>query len=201
MKRSRNTISNPVGKPSNQIARQLNIGSSTAAAPAANKYPADVPTPPSATSNQPRWAAGIISAISVKVIGNRPPAEAPIRKHIARFHPNAGIAPQIAVPMNIKADNRIVARRPKVSASRPQTIEPTVVPVSATKARMPAVSLLISYSRVMPGITKPRLAGFNTSTANATTNTMTSFQCSRLRGTLSATWKCNSWPPWRRARI
>ena len=49
-------------------------------------------------------------------------------------NPNAvayGIAPQIAVPMNIRAESRMPARRPKTSASQPQMIEPTVVPISA----------------------------------------------------------------------
>ena len=41
-----------------------------------------------------------------------PPAAAPIRKHITRFHQNDGMAPQIEVPMNITDDRRIVARRP-----------------------------------------------------------------------------------------
>jgi len=45
-------------------------------------------------------------------MGKRPPAEAPIRKHIARFHENAGMAPQMAVPMNINAESRMVARLP-----------------------------------------------------------------------------------------
>ena len=159
------------------------------AAPAAARYPADVPTPPSATSSQPRCAAGTVSAISVNAIGSRPPADAPIRKHITRFQPNSGIAPQIAVPMNISADSRMPARRPNTSASRPQITEPTVVPINATSASVLAVGLLIWYSALMPGITKPSVAGFITSMTSATTSTATSVQCSRLSGTPSAIWK------------
>ncbi len=146
--------------------------------------------PPSATSSQPRCAAGTVSAIRVNVIGSRPPADAPMRKHIARFQPNEGIAPQIAVPMNIRAPSRIAARRPKASATRPHSTEPTVVPVSATSASRLAVGLVIAYSALMPGMTKPSVAGFITSTASATTSTPTSFQCSMLSGTPSAIWKC-----------
>lgn len=116
---------------------------------------------------------------------------------MARFQPKAGIAPQIAVPMNISADSRMAARRPKMSASRPHTTEPTVVPVSATSASTPAVCLLISYSVVMPGITKPSVAGFSTSTASAITSTITSFQCSPFSGTPSATWNCRWLSPCR----
>jgi len=94
-----------------------------------------VPAPPSATSSQPRWRAGTVSAISVNAIGNMPPAAAPIMKHIAMFHSNDGIVPQIAVPMNKSADSRIAARRPNTSASRPHTTDPTAVPISADSAR------------------------------------------------------------------
>ena len=131
----------------------------------------------------------MVSAISVNVIGSSPPADAPIKKHITRFQPNAGIAPQIAVPMNISADSRIAARRPNVSAMRPHTIEPTVVPINATSASRLAVGLLIWYSALMPGTTKPSVAGFITSIASATTSTATNFQCSPLSGTPSAMWK------------
>ncbi len=41
-----------------------------------------------------------------------PPAAAPIMKHMIRFQPNDGMAPQIEVPMNITAASRIAARRP-----------------------------------------------------------------------------------------
>ena len=131
----------------------------------------------------------MVSAIRVKAIGSRPPAEAPIRKHISRFQANDGIAPQIAVPMNISAESRIAARRPKMSPMRPHTTEPSVVPLSATSASSAPLSLLIAYSAVMPGITKPSVAGFITSTASATTSTATSVQCSRFSGTPSAMWK------------
>ena len=130
----------------------------------------------------------MVSAIKVKAIGSMPPAAAPIMKHIARFQPKSGIAPQIAVPMNISADSRMLARRPKRSPSRPHTIEPTTVPVSADSARNPAVDPLMPYSADMPGITKPIVAGFITSTASARVSTATSFQCSRLSGTWSAAW-------------
>ncbi|CAM5572009.1 hypothetical protein RLIN73S_03193 [Rhodanobacter lindaniclasticus] len=130
----------------------------------------------------------MVSAIRVKVIGSMPPAAAPIMKHITRLPPNAGIAPQIAVPMNISADSRIAARRPNKSPSRPHASEPTTVPVSADSARNPAVEPLMPYSAAMPGIAKPIVAGFITSTASAMVSTPTSFQCSRLSGTWSATW-------------
>ena len=91
--------------------------------------------------------------------------------------------------MNISADSRMPARRPKVSARRPQITEPTVVPISATSASVLAVGLLIWYSLLMPGMTKPSVAGFITSIASATTSTSTSVQCSRLSGTPSAMWK------------
>jgi len=97
------------------------------------------------------------------------------------------MAPQIAVAMNMSADNRIAERRPKTSASRPQTIEPTVVPVSATNGIQPAVAWSMPYSRPMPGNTKPSVAGFITSMASATTSTTTRVQCARFSGTPSAT--------------
>ena len=151
--------------------------------------------PPSATSSQPRCAAGTVSAIRVKAIGSRPPAEAPIRKHIARFHSNDGIAPQMAVPINISADSRMAARRPWRSAMRPHSTEPTVVPVSATSASRPALCLLMPYSPVSPGITNPSVAGFCTSTVSAITSTSTSFQCSRFSDAPSATWNSSGAPP------
>jgi hypothetical protein len=86
-------------------------------------------------SSQPRCFAGIISAMRVKVMGSSPPADAPIRKHITRFHSKLGITPQMAVPMNISADSRIAARRPKESARRPHRIDPAVVPISAVSGR------------------------------------------------------------------
>ena len=145
-----------------------------------------MPIPPNATSSQPRCAAGIVSAIRVKVIGSNPPADAPMRKHIARFHSNVGIAPQMDVPMNISADSRIAARRPNLSASHPHRTEPTVVPVNATKASSAPVCVLIEYSAVMPGMTKPSVAGFITSMESATMSTPNSVQCARLSGALSA---------------
>ena len=113
---------------------------------------------------------------------------------MARFQPNVGIAPQIAVPMNISADSRIAARRPNRSATRPQAIEPTVVPISATNASRLALDVLIRYSRLMPGITNPSVAGFITSIASVTTSTSTSFMCSRFSGMPSATWKRSGAP-------
>ena len=112
-----------------------------------------------------------------------------MRKHIARFHSNEGIAPQIAVAMNMIADSRIAARRPNRSPRRPQTTEPTVVPISAHKASFAAVCLEMSYSTVMPGMTKPSVAGFITSITSATTSTATRVQCARLSATRSAMWK------------
>ena len=50
------------------------------------------------------------------------------------------------------------------------------------------------YSALMPGITKPSVAGFITSMASVTTSTSTSFRCSRLSGAPSATWKCSGAP-------
>ncbi len=113
---------------------------------------------------------------------------------MARFQPNDGIAPQMAVPMNISADSRIAERRPKRSATRPHTTEPTVVPVSANSASTLAPELSMPYSARMPGITKPSVAGFMTSIASVTTSTVTSVQCARLSGTPSATWKLSGAP-------
>ncbi|MFA6232436.1 MAG: hypothetical protein WC617_20050 [Rhodanobacter sp.] len=48
--------------------------------------------------------------------------------------------------MNIRADSKMVERRPNRSPSRPQTIEPTTVPVSADNASNAAVEALIPYS-------------------------------------------------------
>ena len=120
---------------------------------------------------------------------------------MARFHSKAGMAPQIAVPMNISADSRIAARRPMESAMRPHTTDPTVVPMSATSASRPARSLLMAYSFAMPGMTKPSVAGFCTSTASATTSTITRLQCFQLSGALSATWnsRCAPWTCARRS--
>src|SRR3546814_283085 len=99
------------------------------------------------------------------------------------FLSNVGIAPQIEVPMNISADSRMPARRPNTSASRPHTIEPTVVPISATSASPLAVGVLIEYSRLMTGITKPSVAGFITSTTTAPPRPTTTLPGSLLSAT------------------
>lgn len=54
----------------------------------------------------------MVSTRSAYVTGNMPPAAAPIMKHMPTFHQNDGIAPQIEVPTNMTADNRMDARRP-----------------------------------------------------------------------------------------
>ncbi len=54
-----------------------------------------------------------------------------MNKHIATFHLNDGIQPQIPVLMKIRDASRIELRRPRRSASIPQMSDPTVVPMRA----------------------------------------------------------------------
>ncbi len=50
-------------------------------------------------------------------MGSMPPAAVPMRKHITRFQSKDGMKPQIEVATYISAENRIVERRPKRSAT------------------------------------------------------------------------------------
>ncbi len=101
------------------------------------------------------------------------------------FHQSEGIAPQIEVPTNITAESRIDARRPYRSASQPQSTEPTTVPQSAENGNQATVAADTSYSTRMPGMTKPRLAGFITSITSATVRTIMSRQCAGPSGASS----------------
>src|ERR1700694_1264539 len=83
-----------------------------------------------------------------------------MRKHIATFHQNEGIAPQIDVPTNMPDDSRIDARRPYRSASAPHTKDPAAVPNSADSGSKATVARSTAYSARIPGVTNPRLAGF-----------------------------------------
>ena len=53
-------------------------------------------------------------------MGNIPPADMPMKKHMHRFHLNAGIVPQIPVLMNISEASKIEPLRPNRSAKIPQ---------------------------------------------------------------------------------
>jgi hypothetical protein len=106
-------------------------------------------------------------------------------KHMITFHQKSGMAPQIEVPTNITADSRIEARRPKTSARAPQMIEPVTVPVRAAKGSQATMALLTPYSLIMPGTTKPRLAGFMMSMIRATTSTSIRPQWARPSGASS----------------
>lgn len=103
-----------------------------------------------------------------------------------KFHAKEGMAPQIAVPTNIKEEITIALRRPSVSAIRPQMTEPTAVPVSAVIASQLADCRVMPYSSAIPGMTKPKVAGFMMSTTSATISTMNSVPCARVSGALSA---------------
>src|SRR5262245_16960005 len=87
--------------------------------------------PPCSTTSQPRGPAGIDSAMSAYTIGSMPPAATPMRKHMNRLAQNAGMVPQMAVPMNSSDASRMAARRPMRSAMTPQKTDPSVVPASA----------------------------------------------------------------------
>ena len=67
----------------------------------------------------------------------------------------------------------------------PHTIEPTTVPVSAKNGTSEAVALGTPYSLTMPGMVKPRLAGFIMSMISAITSTAISIQCARVSGASS----------------
>ncbi len=101
------------------------------------------------------------------------------------FHQKSGMAPQIEVPTNITDDSRIEARRPKMSARAPQTIDPATVPVRAANGSQATVALPTPYSLIMPGTTKPRLAGFMMSMTRAITSTSISHQWARDSGASS----------------
>src|SRR5258708_11950916 len=92
------------------------------------------------------------------------------------FHQSEGIAPQMEVPTNITDERRIEARRPKRSASAPQTNDPTAVPMSAENGSSATVARSTPYSARIPGVTNPRLAGFMTSMTRATASTAINLQ-------------------------
>jgi hypothetical protein len=46
----------------------------------------------------------MVSASSALATGSNPPAAAPIRKHMNRFHQKDGIAPQMEVPTNMSPE-------------------------------------------------------------------------------------------------
>ena len=72
-----------------------------------------------------------------------------------------------------------------MSASAPQTNEPTAVPTRAQNGSIATVALPIAYSLRMPGVTKPRLAGFMMSMMRATERTAISSQCAAVSGASS----------------
>ena len=109
------------------------------------------------------------------------------------FQPKSGMAPQIEVPTNITADSRIVARRPKRSASAPQTTEPVTVPQSAANGSQAAISRDSPYSSRMPGTTNPRLAGFMTSMTSASVSTAIRRQCAGPSGASSGAVTVAAW--------
>ena len=76
-------------------------------------------SPPISTISQLRCRAGMVSASRANAIGSIPPTAAPMRKHMSRFQPNPGIAPQMDVAMNMTPASRIDARRPMRSPSQP----------------------------------------------------------------------------------
>jgi len=96
-----------------------------------------------------------------------PPAAAPIKKHMPTFHQKLGMAPHMEVPINMTEESNMEARRPYKSASAPQTNEPVTVPASAANGSQATVCRPTPYSTRMPGVTKPRLAGFMMSTMSA----------------------------------
>ncbi len=118
-------------------------------------------------------------------MGNIPPADKPIIKHMIKFHLNAGMVPQMPVLMNISAANKIEPRRPSRSARMPQRTEPMVVPISANSPSNDAVGLSMTYSWRIPGTTNPSVAGFMMSTTSAAPSTITSRQCCQLSLALS----------------
>ncbi len=115
-------------------------------------------------------------------------------KHMNRFQAKEGMAPQIAVPTNMIAASRMEARRPKMSASTPQTREPVTVPVRATKGSMATAALVRPYSLATPGVTKPRVAGFMVSMIRARVRTIISMMCSPLSRTVSSVSTVKAWP-------
>ena len=72
-----------------------------------------------------------------------------------------------------------------MSASAPQTIEPSTVPQSAANGSQATVAAGTPYSAIMPGTTKPRLAGFITSITSATVSTPSSRQWAQTNGASS----------------
>lgn len=101
------------------------------------------------------------------------------------FHQKLGIAPQIEVPMNITEESSMAARRPYRSASAPHTKEPTTVPASAAKGSQATVATPMPYSARIPGVTKPRLAGFMISMISARASKAATVQCRAVSGAFS----------------
>jgi len=172
--------------------RQLHSGMSDAASQLVTMY-APATSPPISTSSQPRWRAGIVSAIRVNMIGSIPPTPSPMTKHISMLSQNCGIEPQMLVAMNAIAAIMIDARRPMRSPIHPQRNEPSTVPVipesgSSAAGIVPALLSgdLSPYSMVMPGSTKESVAGFITSIVTASAITSMSARCALLTGTSSS---------------
>jgi len=67
----------------------------------------------------------------------------------------------------------------------PQTTDPTTVPLSAKNGTSEAVAFGIPYSLTIPGMVKPRLAGFMMSMMRAITRTAIRLQCAGDSGASS----------------
>ncbi len=80
-----------------------------------------------------------------------------------------------------------------MSAMMPQTTEPMTVPVRAKKGTSEAVALGTPYSLTMPGMVKPRLAGFMMSMISAITSTLIRVQCALDSGASSGGETMISW--------
>jgi hypothetical protein len=63
--------------------------------------------------------------------------------------------------------------------------EPSTVPTSAESGSKATMAALTWYSLRIPGVTKPRLAGFITSITSATASTSITCQCARDSGASS----------------
>ena len=136
------------------------------------------------------------------MIGRRPPALRPMKKHATRFQWKAGMALHIAVPMNRVAARRIDARRPMLSPRRPQISAPRTVPTIATNGKSATGQCPGAgcdgerrlYSFATPGRMNVKVNGFWVSTATPNVSTAISFRCRDVRRPSSSSLNSSSEP-------
>src|SRR5512147_1424411 len=109
-------------------------------------------------TRRPRYFAGEISAIYIGDTTDAPPtAKPPMNRKNMKENQSQASAQPIAETKNSTASAKRIPRLPKMSAGRPTTMEPMIVPISAletVKPRLASLRLKCDFSQsVVPEIT------------------------------------------------